>query len=35
MYGTVARFQIRPGKVEEFLSRLREINAEKDPGIVN
>jgi hypothetical protein len=35
MYGTVARIQIRPGKVEQFLARVRELSAEKDPGLVN
>jgi quinol monooxygenase YgiN len=35
MYGTIARFRIRPEKSAQFLSRLRELNAEKDPGLVD
>ena len=35
MYGTFARIQIRPGKIERFLARVRELSAEKDPGLVN
>jgi hypothetical protein len=28
MYGTVARIQIRPVQVEQFLARVRELSAE-------
>jgi len=35
MQGTVARIQIQTGKVEQFLARVRELNAEQDPGLVN
>ena len=35
LYETVARIQIRLGKVEQFLTHARELNAEKEPGLVN
>ncbi len=34
MYGTVARIHIKPGVAAQFLTRLRELNAERDPGLV-
>ncbi len=33
MYGTVACIRIKPGAAA-FLTRLRELNPEKDPGLV-
>lgn len=34
MYGTVARIHMKPGTTERFLTRLRELNLERDPGLV-
>jgi heme-degrading monooxygenase HmoA len=34
MYGTVARIYLKPGVAAPFLTRLRELNAEREPGFV-
>ena len=34
MYGTVARFHLKPGVAAQLLTRLRELNVERDPGLV-
>ena len=34
MYGTVARFHMKPGVAAQLLTRLRELNVERDPGLV-
>jgi quinol monooxygenase YgiN len=35
MCGTIARFRIWTEKSAQFLLRLRELNTEKDPGLVD
>jgi len=35
MYGTVARIQIRPGQVEQFLARVRELSVEVEGEIIS
>ncbi len=34
MYGSVARITVKPGVAAAFLKRLRELNPEKDPGMM-
>ena len=34
MYGTVARIHLKAGVAAQFLTRLRELNAEREPGFV-
>ena len=34
MYGSIARITAKPGITAAFITRLRELNPEKDPGLV-